>query len=110
MNQKQRQYAIDRLGALAFNRIKEVRTEGTVPATHISVGDKQSLLKSVGLIVRGHNISCVSSERDTPSSVTPAASKKIKKIEVALAAAKDAIMLGDSDEALEVIQQFEGTL
>jgi len=120
MNTAEKKYALERVSGIEGRKCGEIRENYTTPAVDLTVGEilakyldgtiivKERRLKERGAYCNFRQIFNLSqheteAKRDEPKikAESLVVSKEATRI-------KDAIMLGDSKEALELLQAFEG--
>lgn len=118
MNQKQREYALSRVSAIAEARIAAVREKHKLPAIVISPTERADLIRNRKVklrdgvveiqthtdVVHAFDFSKFERKAGAPDSVVR---PLIAAINANLAKVKDLIMLGDAEEAVSLIATFE---
>jgi hypothetical protein len=117
MNQKQKDYARERINSLYNKKSKEITKQNTTPARHLRKSEKLDLIYSgkVTLVNRNkldnpYSFSVLYDFSNYENDIIVNEEKirglldPIKKLRTT---AIDTIMLGDAEEALKIIREFE---
>ena len=119
MNQKQREYALQRIEQIEREKVTEVTAKFTTPGKSLSRDDQDDLIREGKVkLLPINEIDLYSytytrnlfdfSKYITESSLdAKKANPLIDQIEKAAQDAKDSIMLAEADDALKAIQSFE---
>lgn len=116
MNQKQREYAVSRVNVLTAAKVAAIKEKHTTPAVALDFDQKISLIRAGYVLLRDNEFNTYTrlheafdfSSYERPAVVDQGAiDKESAPIQAQARTIKDKIMLGDAEEALQLISQFE---
>lgn len=116
MNQKEKQYALDRVSAIAQAKVEAIKKKFTTDGTVLTGAQRLAALKKGAFKVRAdvaavhpysdiHDV--ITFDGDKPGSKDEARiASETAKVNAEATRIKDKLMLGDSKEALALIEKF----
>lgn len=114
MNQKQREYAINRIQEIALKKATQIKEQGTTKAKKLSRDEKHELIKN-GSVTLKSDLGAYTyvwdaydfSEYESSECLKDGTIQEIELVHSEARKAADKIMLGTSPQALAAITSFE---